>query len=129
MELCTSARRLTYRGAVSKDNCYAESAILAGLGMASNFMFLKLVGPLGQLQEKFDRANIYVIADDIRLGFQGVREEAIRIGCRREVVIQILDEGGGMQVEKEHQATGKRRVERRRTFPPCIRARSIIAVL
>ena len=54
---------------------------------------------MDHLKENFDRAKKNVIADDIRLGFQGVREEAVRkeTVAATKIVIQIVEEDGGMQ--------------------------------
>ena len=70
MEQCLFRRRLVYRSAMSEGTVNTRTAILAGLGIATDLMFLKLVNPLDQLQREFPGLRMFVVADDMRLGVQ-----------------------------------------------------------
>ena len=45
MEQCLFRRRLVYRSAMGEGTVNTQTAILAGLGIATDLMFLKLVNP------------------------------------------------------------------------------------
>ena len=77
MELCLFRRRLVYRRAMSETTVSTQTAILAGLGIATDLMFLKLVKPLDQLQSEFICLRMFLIADDLRLGVQHQDEEVL----------------------------------------------------
>ena len=77
MEMCTFRRRLVYRRALSEGNVSTATAILAGLGVATDLMFLKLVKPLDQLQAEFPCLRIFLVADDVRLGVQHTEEDQL----------------------------------------------------
>ena len=78
------------------------TAILAGLGVATDLMFIKLVKPLGALQCEFVDMRIFVIADDVRLGFQhGDEDRLVRVaGGATERAIQMLEEQEHMEVSR-----------------------------
>ena len=105
MELCTFKRRLTYKRAVSMESHYTETAILAGLGMATDFMFLKLVRPLDNLLNEFSEMNIYLIADDIRVGFEDQSEDRLKTSTVKAAkrAIQLFEDEEGMQVSRGEQ--------------------------
>ncbi len=102
LELCTARRRLVYRGAYSEGHADTLSAILAGSGFATDFMFLMLIGPLDELVGRHQALKIFVIADDIKLGVTGPGHkvpsdmEAAARDC-----IELLEKGLHMQVSRD----------------------------
>ena len=102
MELCTVKRRLVYRKAASKEVVETETAILAGLGVATDLMFIKLVRPLDTLQREFLDMRMYVVADDVRLGFHHHDEDKLaRItGEATDRAVQLLEDEEHMEVSR-----------------------------
>ena len=102
MELCTFDRRLAYKKAVSKEVASTCTAILAGLGVATDLMFLKLVRPLDKLQLGCEGLSLYVVADDLRLGMQHKDEHilAARTTTATQKAIELLEDEEHMQVSR-----------------------------
>ena len=100
--MCTARRGLVYRQATSKESATTTTAILAGLGVATDLMFLKLVRPLDALQYEFTKLRIFLIADDVRLGMQDHSETKLakNMEAATERAIQLLEEEEHMQVSR-----------------------------
>ncbi len=103
LELCSARRRLVYRGAYSESFANTLSAVLAGSGLATDFMFLVLVGPLDELLARHRDLRIFVIADDIKLGVVGHETEVPRAmeDATRDC-IELLEQGLHMQISRDH---------------------------
>ena len=57
LELCTVGRRLVYKKAASRNTAHTLTAILAGLGVASDLMLLKLMKPVDTVIAEIPRAK------------------------------------------------------------------------
>ncbi len=101
LELCTARRRLVYRRAFSARAVHTLSAILAGSGFASDFMYLMLLGPLDTLVKEYTALRIFVIADDIKLGIAGNQDVVVDVmkGATRRC-IGLLEQGLSMEVSR-----------------------------
>ena len=68
LELRTAERRLVYKKAASQSTVKTLTAILAGLGVASDLMLIKLMKLVDAMVAKYQTFNVYVIADDVKWG-------------------------------------------------------------
>ena len=102
MEMCMFRRRLVYRRAMSEETVSTATAILAGLGVATDFMFLKLVRPLDQLQIEFPSLRMFLVADDVRLGVQHHNEDVLirKTDQIAKRAVQLLEGEEHMQVSR-----------------------------
>jgi hypothetical protein len=102
LELCAVSRRLVYKRAMSRSTANTLTAILAGLGVASDLMLLKLMKPVDTVIEKFPALNIYVIADDVKLGLHDEDEERLSrtMEAATHELIRLTEEDEHMQVSR-----------------------------
>ena len=102
MEMCTAKRRLVYKRAASKECVVTKTAILAGLGVATDLMFLKLIKPLDALQTEFPKLRMFLVADDVRLGLQSSNEVMLAKNTTEvtDRAITLLEEEEHMQVSR-----------------------------
>ncbi len=75
LEACAFTRRLALGAAHGRRTVDSLSAILAGSGFASDMMFLVLVKPMDTLMVEYPCLDIFVIADDVKLGVKGRDED------------------------------------------------------
>ncbi len=75
LEACAFTRRLALGAAHARRTVDSLSAILAGSGFASDMMFLVLVKPMDTLVVEYPCLDIFVIADDVKLGVKGRDED------------------------------------------------------
>ena len=66
LEICSFARRLVYRGAVS-DEARTLTALLAGMGMASDMLYLVLSEPIDSILSINSNLHVCLVADDIKV--------------------------------------------------------------
>ena len=110
LEACTFERRLVYKGVVSEKTAATCTAILAGLGAATDLMALALMGPLDKLCEWHPRMELFVIADDVNIGIEGKDEEEVARLTEDAVkdCIRLLEVEQGMEVSRDtKQSKGK----------------------
>ena len=102
LELCAVSRRLVYKRAMSRSTANTLTAILAGLGVASDLMLLKLMKPVDTVIEKFPALNVYVIADDVKLGLHDEDEERLSrtMEAATHELIRLTEEDEHMQVSR-----------------------------
>ena len=62
--------------------------------MATDLMFIKLIKPVDALQNEFPILRMYVVADDVRLGFQHQGEDklATLTAAATKRALQLLEE-------------------------------------
>ncbi len=100
LETCSFARRLTYRGAVSKVSS-TFTAIIAGGGVATDLLFVALVDAVDALILRHE-AKVFMIADDIRLVVEGRElDVADRVQALAEDAIDILERSLLMEVSRD----------------------------
>ena len=65
-------------------------------------MFIKLIKPLDTLQADFPSMRMFVVADDVRLGFQHRDEENLAVNTLKatERSVQLLEEDEHMEVSR-----------------------------
>ncbi len=100
LETCSFARRLTYRGAVSKVS-NTLTAIIAGGGMATDLLFVALVDAVDALIIRHE-AKVFMIADDIRLVVEGRELDVVdRVQVLAEDAIDMLEHSLHMEVSRD----------------------------
>ena len=77
LELCTVKRRLIYRKAARQEAARTLTAILAGLGVATDLMLIKVMNPVDTVVHRYPELKVYVIADDVKLGMHDKDEERL----------------------------------------------------
>ena len=102
LEVCAFARRLVYRGAVSKP-AHTLTALLAGLGLASDFLYLFLSEPIEVILQRHSSLHVCMVADDIKMMVEGTEEQPIARKLERATddLIQMLEEGMGAKVSRD----------------------------
>ncbi len=103
MEACAFPRRLAYGAAHGKRAVETLSATLAGSGLASDFMFIVLIGPLDQLLREFSSLTIFVIADDVKLGVTGADEDKVSAEMSKVSArcVELLEDGLHMEISRD----------------------------
>ncbi len=78
MEICTFGRRLVYRSAYSRDVVQTCTAILAGSGYATDFMFIMVMRAVDHIMRRYDNVDACVIADDVKFSIVGEEDTVAR---------------------------------------------------
>ena len=111
LELCTFARRLSFRGAVSEE-VHTMTAILAGGGFATDLLFVTLIDAIDEVLRRHEVADTrtvlrcFVIVDDIRLQVEGPSAlvDAVLPAVARHTV-ELLEDHLQMQVSRNDGVT------------------------
>ncbi len=75
MEVCSFARRLVYRGAYSSETVHTHTAVLAGSGYATDFMFIMIMRAVDYVMLKYENVDACVIADDVKFSVVGKEDQ------------------------------------------------------
>ncbi len=101
MEVCSFERRLVYRGAYSKETIHTLTAILAGSGYATDFMFVMIMRAVDLIVQKYENVDACVIADDVKLSVTGTEDKvASDIGRVTEDFVDIVERQLNMEVSR-----------------------------
>ncbi len=93
LEICAAPRRLVFRGALSQ-TVSSLTAVVAGLVMAVDLMFLAIVNTMDELSVKFPEVGIITYVDDLTLRRAGPAElvkEELRLAVQ-ECVRQLEED-------------------------------------
>ncbi len=101
MEVCSFGRRLVYRSAYSKGTIHTFTAVLAGSGYATDFMFIMIMRAVDHIILKHDNVDACVIADDVKLSIMGEEDKVARdIGRLTEEFIDVVERQLQMEVSR-----------------------------
>ena len=107
LEACAFTRRLSYRGAVSRE-AHTTTAILADSGFATDLLFVTLVEAVGEILLRHERADTrttlrcFMMVDDVRLTVEGQEDcVADTLPLVAEDVVSILEGCLNMQVSRD----------------------------
>ncbi len=107
LEVCSFSRRLVYRAAHSAASCCTLTAVLAGSGYATDFVFLMIMEAVDNLIESNSGIHVCVIADDVKLGLMGKEGEVAEgIGSAAADFVRVLEDDLRMEVSRS--VKGKR---------------------
>ena len=101
LEASAFTRRLTFRKAVG-DPVNTLSAIVAGGAFSGDVLLLALLEPLDEILRRHNALQLFVIADDIKIGGQGRPGEVGRmVADAAEGLVEALEEEWGMRVSRD----------------------------
>ncbi len=101
MEVCSFGRRLVYRGAYSMGTIHTLTAILAGSGYATDFMFIMIMRAVDLILRRYENVDACVIADDVKFSVTGEEDRvAADIGRVAEDFVDIVERRLNMEVSR-----------------------------
>ena len=102
LEACAFARRLVFRKAVSQE-AHTLTALLAGLGMASDMLFLVLSEPIEEIISLHTNTHTCLVADDIKVMVDDsdVQRAAIKLEGITDQLCGKLEGEIGMRISKD----------------------------
>ena len=102
LEVCAFGRRLKYRGAVSEE-VFSLTALLAGMGLASDMLYLVLSEPVEEMITRFPSVGACLVADDIKLTVEGKDPEQVAKETVKatDFLIDRLEGRMGMKVSRD----------------------------
>ena len=109
LETCAFARRLVYRNAVSQA-AETLTALLAGMGMAGDMLFLVLSEPIEEILNAYTNVHVCLVADDIKVMVddKDVNKVAVKLDHITGELCERLEGDMGMKVSRdEGQKKGK----------------------
>ncbi len=101
LELCSAARRLVFRGAVSEETS-TLTAVVAGLVAAIDCMHLMVVNALDKLRRDYPQLRTIAYVDDLTLHRAGAEEEVrADLADATAQLVKELEEGCRLVVSRE----------------------------
>ncbi len=101
MEVCAFERRLAYRGAYSEGTAHTLTAVLAGSGYATDYMFIMIIDAMDDILRNHNNVSACVIADDVKLSVAGEEDRVAKdISGVAEEFINVLEKQLQMEVSK-----------------------------
>ena len=90
-----------YKGAVSAP-AHTLTALLAGLGLASDFLYLFLSEPIDAILQRHSSLHVCMVAGDVQMMVEGIEEQQVARKLERVTgeLIGMLEEDLGAKVSK-----------------------------